>query len=299
MKHLRLFALATALAALLCACGSSQETPSESGQKLQFSVVEAEEPGFTLVSREDLGGKEDVELSYGDLSEVNVTLDGETISLAEAIREDALTVPELFAYARMDAQNGFCWESYTSENGLSHFRYTYPECEMWITYDVYETPNGGQNLINEICIYSITDSARSVSFFYVDEESEWGYFLDREDWGLTLEASDVTPTGMTVSYTHNAAQEIGTLTLDSYSLYARKDDGTAEYLGKGELDTVSIPEDGSGQITLDWSGVFGPLEPGAYYVKLSVVDNYDESQVHPLMANFYDRQSYHIAFTIE
>lgn len=277
---------------------------AEVARKLQFSVTEADELSFTNVPQSELGEKADVSMVYGSLTEVDLAWDGEVISLPQAIREERLTVPELFAFARMDAQNGFCQESYISEHGLTHFCYAYPECELWISYDVYETPDGGQTLINEIHIYSIDNSQKPLDITYVDEDNEWGYFLDREDWGLTFAVISASPTQITVNYSQQQGQEIGELSVTDFSLYSRSASGTLDtYLGQfnfaREGRPIPIQSDGSGQITFDWTDIAGTLEPGEYYIKATVADTYDESAVHPLMDNFYDRQSYHIVFSVE
>lgn len=321
MNKYRLITVIIALLAALSGCTGSQESgdwaemsptvkeasikddEAPTKQNLHFSVVEAESPGYTLVPQEELDEKTNTYIAYANLAEVNITWDGVTISLAEAIRDGKLTVPEIFALARMDAQNGFCKESYVSKLGLTHFIYTYPECELWIAYDVYETPDGKRTLIDEIYIHSVAGSKRNIDFTYVDKDSEWGYFVDREDWGLTFEVSSVSPTTITVDYTQRKGQEIGELLLEEYMLFSRKDDGTSEYLARSERDTdgfpFSVQSDESGQITMDWSNTAGALDPGEYYLKITVTDSYNESDIHPLMSNYYDKQSYHIAFTID
>lgn len=275
-------------------------------QRLQFSVVEAEDPGYTVVSQEELGEKTGTEIVYGDLKEVNLTWDGQTISLAQAIREEKLTVPEIFAFARLDAQNGFCQESYISEHGLTHFCYTYPEWELRIAYDIYETPDGQQTLIDELCVYNISEGYHNVSYIYVDEDSQWGYFLDREDWGLTFEVANVTPTQITVNYSQKQSQEVGALTLDGYILCPMDEENNLDsgpnYIAMSRMDTPGLPisllSDSSGQFTIDWGDTAGALEPGEYYLKVTVSDNFDPTQVHPLIEKFHDKQSYHIVFTV-
>ncbi len=315
MRRYILTAVLIALLAALCGCTGTQDAQGSeptaanedaSQQKLQFSVVEAEEPGYTVVSREELGGNINTGLTYGQLTEVNIAWDGEIIPLAEAIREGKLTAPELFAFARMDAQNGFCQENYVSEHGLTHFSYTYPECVLELAYDVYETPDGNQTLIEGICIYALTAHEGNVSHFYVDEKSEWGYFLDRENWGLTFEVSDVSPTQITLGYTQRQGQEIGELLLEDYLLFPA---GASWEPGKGpgfigkykkgpQWQPIPILSDTSGQITIDWSADAGTLEPGDYYIKMTLSDVYEESEVPPLTVNYHDKQSYNIAFTV-
>lgn len=276
-------------------------------QRLVFSVLKAEKPGFTLIPKEKLGENVNVHMSYSNLAEVYIQMDGFSIPLAEAIREGRLTVPELFAFARIDAQNGVCTEAYTSVHGLTHFTYTYPECELELAYDVYETPDGKQHLIEEICVYDISDNIQSRSHFYLDNESEWGYFMDREDWALTFDVTTVSPAQITVEYTHHQGQEIGTLYIENYMLFSSEDDdasaGTHRCLAKSEPDAedfpISIQQYGSGQINIDWFNMVGSLEPGKYFLRFTVSDNYDEIDVHPLMVNYYDKQSYFIDFLIE
>lgn len=275
-------------------------------QRLQLSVAEAERPGYTLVFQEKLGEKIGTEITYGNLTKVNITWDGQTISLEETIREGKLTFPEIFAFARMDAQNGFCQETFESEHGLTHFCYAYPECVLVIAYDVYETPAGEQILIDELYIWNISDYSRNASYIYVDEESEWGYFLDREDWGLAFEVASVTPTQITVNYTQQQSQEIGELTLDSYIMFPMNAEADPEggpgYIAMSQRDTKDLPislrSDDSGQFTIDWTEIAGALEPGEYYLKVTVSDNYEPTDIHPLIEKFHDTQSYHIVFTI-
>lgn len=298
----------------MCGCAGEQEVQIQgtagageesSEEMLRFSVTALEEPGYTVISQEER--KTDAYIAYLDLAEVAVHIDGADIPLAEAIREEKLTVPEILAFARRDARNGFCRETYVSEHGLTHFSYTYPECEVQIAYDVYETPDGNQTLIEEIYILAITDQKRTISHTYVDEESPWGYFLDREDWGLAFEVSSVSPTQITLDYSQQGGQQIGELFVEEYILYPMEDDGAPAkapgYLGKSKESSgglpIPLPSDTLGQITIDWSDTAGTLAPGEYYLKLSLSDSYEESDVHPLMENYYDRQSYHVAFSIE
>lgn len=173
---------------------------SASGQKLKFSVVPTEEIGFIKVP-EEKKGSEKADLVYQNLSEVSITLNGKTEPLEDAIRTGKITGAELFADARMDAEAGFCKEGYTSEQGLTRFVYTYPECALEIVYDIFEGSEGKSQLINEITIADSTQSLFDSDSFYVDESSRWGYFLDREDWGLEFTVKAVTPESLTVTYT--------------------------------------------------------------------------------------------------
>lgn len=109
-----------------------------------------------------------------------------------------------------------------------------------------------------------------------------------------------------MNYTQQQSQEVGELTLDSYMLFPM--DGEADpdrgpnYVVMSRMDTpglpISLSSDGSGQFTIDWGDTAGALEPGEYYLKVSVSDNFDPAQVHPLIEKFHDKQSYHIVFTV-
>ena len=179
---------------------------SAPGQRLKFTVVPTEEIGFIKIPDEKKGS-EKAELVYQNLSEVKITLNGKTKPLEDAIRTGKITGAEIFAYARMDAEAGYCKEGYTSEQGLTRFVYTYPECALEVVYDIFEGSEGKNMLVNEI---TIADSAQSLfdsDSFYVDESSRWGYFLDREDWGLEFAVKAVTPESLTVTYTQKQAQE--------------------------------------------------------------------------------------------
>ncbi len=312
MKKIQFTVLTLILLISVLGCaGKPRENPPETvppaGQKLLLWVVESEESCQTLVPPEELGENTSLTLVYSNLSEVSVQLDSGEVPLAHAIRDGFLTLPEILGLAQTDARQGYCEESYVSEHGLTHFSYRYPQYELHLTYDLYETPDGRQTLIQELYVSDVADHYRSHDYFYPDPESEWGYLLDREDWGLDFTVADVTPGQITLDCTQQGGQQIGTFQIEDYLLFPMEPD-TASDGGPGYLAwikpnsdglPVSIPMNASSQITLDWSSIAGQLAPGSYYVHLSVSDIYDESAVHPLMENFTDKQSYKIAFTIE
>lgn len=277
------------------------ETAEQTVQKLKFSVVPSEDSG-KIIREEELGGKLGTSLVYGQLSEVKIVWAGETISPEDAIREEKLSGPELFAFARLDARNGFCTESYQSVNGLTHFLYTYPECVLRLAYDVYETPDGKQHLIEDIAIYPPDESGtRNYGENYVDEESPWGYFLDREDWGVSFTVAGATPTGLLLNYTKEQGQEFGTLNVTGYTLYRKEAQAVTALVRENweytQPDKI-IPLDGDGQVRIDWEETAGTLEAGEYELRVTVTDIYDAESVHPLARNYYDRQSYTMEFTI-
>lgn len=134
--------------------------------------------------------------------------------------------------------------------------------------------------------------------YYVDKSSSWGYFIDREDWGLAFTVAEASPTEITMDYTHEKNQEIGDLWLEDFTLYAYDaDSGKQNYLTRVALtDGIGLTENGS--FALSWAEAYEALEPGTYVIQTTVSDHYDPDEVHPLMENFYDKQSYHITFAI-
>lgn len=294
--------LLTSIALLCSLYGCTGSASKESGQKLIFSVVPTEEIGFIKIPDEKKGS-EKAELVYQNLSEVNITLGGKTEPLADAIGSGKITGAEIFAYARMDAEAGYCKEGYTSEQGLTRFVYTYPEYALEMVYDIFEGSEGKNVLINEITVADSTQSLFDSDNFYVDESSRWGYFLDREDWGLEFTVKAVTPESLTVTYTQKQAQELGELTCEDYIMFAEVDGARDEFVTQTGRDApgfpIAITSDGSGEITFDWSETAGKLNPGTYYVRIGIRDNYDPEKVPANVTKRYSKQSYCVEFTVE
>ncbi len=294
--------LLTSIALLCSLYGCTGSASKESGQKLKFSVVPTEEIGFIKIPDEKKGS-EKAELVYQNLSEVNITLSGKTEPLEDAIRTGKITGAEIFAYARMDAEAGYCKEGYTSEQGLTRFVYTYPEYALEMVYDIFEGSEGKNVLINEITVADSTQSLFDSDSFYVDESSRWGYFLDREDWGLEFTVKTVTPESLTVTYTQKQAQELDELACEDYIMFAEVEGARDEFVTQTGRDApgfpIAITSDGSGEITFDWSKMAGKLNPGTYYVRIGIRDNYDPEKVPANVTKRYSKQSYCVEFTVE
>ena len=296
--------LLTSIALLCSLYGCTGSASKESGQKLIFSVVPTEEIGFIKIPDEKKGS-EKAELVYQNLSEVNITLDGKTEPLADAIGSGKITGAEIFAYARMDAEAGYCKEGYTSEQGLTRFVYTYPEYALEMVYDIFEGSEGKNVLINEITVADSTQNLFDSDNFYVDESSRWGYFLDREDWGLEFTVKAVTPESLTVTYTQKQSQELGELTCEGYMMFVETEDENTldefvtQAVWREPEEAIAITSDSSGEITFDWSETAGKLNPGTYYVRIGIRDNYDPEKVPANVTKRYSKQSYCVEFTVE
>lgn len=267
-------------------------------RRLQITATVAEGLGFTTFPPEEIGGGLTENLSYLDLKDVCITLGDTVYPLEEALRDGLITVEEIFAYARLDARNKLCGERYETKNGLTHFTYCYPEFYVHLVYDVFQAPDGTSHLISDISIYQ---PGSNIGFFYVDDET--GIPLNREDWGLSFEVVDATPTGITINCTQSGGQQIGTLETEFYHIYTEdyqdsapqlSDAGTAEE----RQPNFTIPSDTKSQFTVDWSQIYGELPSGNYIFSLYIQDVFDETQVHPLMKDFGTRQTYDITFVI-
>lgn len=285
---------------------SKKETPvqiDENAQKLQISVEYDPESDFTNIPPEELGGNYNNSITYLDLSDVQININGQPQKLEWAIRDGAITVDEIVAYARIDAKNGICREVYLSEHGLTRFTYCYDEYDLSIVYDVYETPDGCQHLIQDIELYR-PNGHTQISHGYPDPDSPYNYYLDREDWGLNFSIIDVSNSNLTISCEKSKGQQIGDLHINMYCIFSNETEEWIQNIDSGNIDvaidpTVLIQQNASTTVHLDWSNYFGELDAGDYVIKLWVSDEYDPSTVHPLMTNFYDEQIYYIDFSIK
>lgn len=259
----------------------------ESQRKLWIAVTQSED-AYTVISLDDLG---EGELVYEDVTDVNILLDGEKIPLEEAIRNRMVSVPELIGWARTDAQNGLCKEFSETDNGLTEFMYHYIGCNVSTFYDILDAPDGSQHLIQRLSIQSPFSSCSVKNMIFFDDV---GNLLDREDWGITLEVEDVTPTGITLRFTQSGGQQVGRLQTRYYILSSAE---IRQELPYGEY-AMEITENGDTLYTLDWSETWGALPSGTYQISVEVRDVYDESQMHPLIRKFHNGQFYGLDFEI-
>lgn len=250
---------------------------------------------ITRVNHETLNGMHGKDIQYRYISNVTIEIGNEQVALEDAIRDGMITVSEISSYARIDAQNGFCTETCESRHGVSHFTYQYPDFNLRTIYDIYETPDGQQHLINDIMLLHPDKTVGAYTDFYNND----GNRLDREDWGLDFEISAIMPKGITLNCIQSEGQQIGTLVLDGFTL--RQDNHHISRLnGSAELSDldITILSDSSTDITIDWTEDYGELPAGEYLIILHIRDIFDETQVHPLMEDFHDWQMYDLTFVI-
>lgn len=268
--------------------------PSVPIQLLNITVT-ASDGSIRIIQPEDLGGNMDYPLSYTGIKDVMIDIEGVAKELEYAIRDGDISLAEILAYARTDAVNGFCELSIRSRNGLSSYLYSYPEYDLKLVYDVYETPDGELHLISDMALYNPGGETMRI---YLDGSDK---ILDLEDWGISLEVVEASADGITLRCTQSGGQQIGTLSAyafrliqDGKFLSALDGDTTTSY----EIPETALSANSSTEFTIDWKDIYGTLSPGEYVIRVIVKDIYDKSQVHPLMRNFYDIQHYEIAFTV-
>ena len=311
-KILTIIALILAAVLLMCAgCANEQspapatvsttqaptETEPASGEHLRLSVsynANADSVDFTS---DELGGNFSEGLCYGlNITGASIEIDGQSMPLEVALRDGFITEEEIFCNARLDAKEGFCWESYESLNGLTNFTFTYPGYKLRLLYDIYECPDGEQRLISYMVVYG-RDKDLSPCHLFIDEETG---IIDREDWGLDFEVTEVSPTGLTLRCTQSGGQLIGQPEILNYSLVSLNGNNLTRNEGFEAAPSlnVTLQTNDVTELTIDWAAPYGQLPSGEYELDFLIEDIYDESQKHPLMRNFYDTQFYVLYFTV-
>lgn len=244
---------------------------------------------------EDLGGNFDGNLYYRGL-EISIALDGRELPLEEAIREGSYTVEQLVADAQVDARKQICTEETRTINGLTQFHYTYRDVfNIDVINDIYQTPDGQEHLYRKVTINKngpAYNPDRDFASVIVSEEDPTLH-IDREDWGLTLEAEDITGSGMVLKTTQSGGQQAGTLELFDCWIFGND---TVVSWSNSSFPVSPISMDGSGRIQLSWADTV--LTPGRYLIRLWIRDNYDPETIHPLIQKFHDWQAYQFYFTV-
>lgn len=274
----------------------------QDGQMLNIKVS-PQDNSVGSFTAEDLGNQYD-SISYSGVSDLTISIDGKSYALDKAIREGYISVEEICAYARMDARNGFCRLDASSQHGVTHFTYVYAGYDLTVAYDLYETPDGKQHLIDSLSFYE-HNGHRQTTYGYTDPDSEYNYALDRENWGLDITVANVTGTELNVHCVQSGGQQLGTLKTSGYMIVARTDSGTPPpstventMLDENTVTSFEIKANNTTDFTIDLSGVYVPLEKGEYMLILYVTDDYDHTMVHPLIQKYYDIQNYCVPFTV-
>lgn len=235
-------------------------------------------------------------MRYDGVTDVTYVFDGKSMELVDALQAGYITFADISAYAHADAKNGICGEHYQSKHGLTHFTYEYPEFDLRIIHDIYETPDGQQHLINELVFYAPGSADGAYTDF---RNEETGYRLDREDWGVSFEITEVSSTGLKMHCIQSNGQQIGELHATGYSILVAQG-GIPRLDGSTQTPplNVQLRSNDTSIIEIDWTEIYGKLPSGEYELLLDIKDLFDESRVHPLMVDYHDWQFYELTFTI-
>ena len=271
---------------------------SETGRFLPISVeTDASADSFTL------SGKlldQNYDITCFGFSGIYYVSGSTRYSLSFALENGLIYPDEIVALAKMDAKNGVCTESYGSTNGFAQFIYEYSDLQLHVIYDVYETPDGNQYLIQDLGFYAPGKSA-SISHVYLNESAEYPEPIDKEDWGLTFRVISADNSGITLSCTQADGQVIGTLCPEDYAIISGQNGWLSKLNTSEDVLNFSVNEiqcNTSTELTIDWSKSYGPLQSGSYTLKIWFLDKYTDDQVPPLCNNYYDSQSYYVEFEI-
>lgn len=281
---------------------ADQTVSSPPSQMLLITLTLDDSVTSTVFESENLNGNYDGSIMYIGVKNVIIEVNGKTIALEESIREGLVTVEDIMANARRDARNKQCIESWISEHGLNQFTWNYPNYDLCIVMDVYETPDGQQHMINSLSIYP-PGLASTSSQAYMDTSGKYLVPIDQEDWGLTFETVEASATGLRIHIQQEGGQQFGNLITDSYMIISGDTEEVVTpligwYTEEDFIPRAAIVPNGETTFAIDWTNAHGELPSGSYVLKLWIKDVYDESQVHPLTENYHDIQSYYIEFTI-
>lgn len=251
---------------------------------LNLTVTRVGNADSQIFSPEELGNNFNQGMSYWGVTDVSISLSNGSERLEDALKNGNITEEEIFFRARQDARDGHCQETFETQHGVTFYNYHYPDYDLWLVYDVFHSPNGKAYPVSQLIVFRTTpDYHLHPSCAFTDPET--GAFVNREDWGLTFELSDITSHSATVTCTQSGGQQIGQLEVRCYTLHP----DTKGIINPPKFET-EIAMDGTCQFSVDWSETYGDLPSGTYRLYLWVYDIYDESQLHPLMDDFQDWQ---------
>lgn len=261
--------------------------------RLTLSASIFEDYGSSAVIVEELDDKIEENINFLGCENVTVEINGEVEQLASAIRDKLLSFQQIWLFAQEDAENGFCTTTWINKNGLAKFCFQYPQVDLWLTNDIYKTPDGKEHHIR-----SITVCKPGTKFNTIFTHKDTGERIDLENWEVQLTASEVSPSGITFHYLQSSNQVIGQLYATHFEIYKR--DPFSELVKNAEYYAEDFPIMPNVEIehSLSWEKKYGLLDSGDYTMYLYLTDTYEEREMCPLSNNFYDTQVYAIEFTI-
>lgn len=277
-----------------CFLGTAEATVPEQAS-LRIAVTPEYGSGCTKIPLPQSKFKE---VTLWDIADITIDIDGTTRKLADALQDGSVTVEQLIADARQDADQGYCHEKATSKNGLTEFTYYYGDFRLHYVYDIYETPDGKQHLIADFSI--IESHSDIVSYRYSYDEN--GNCIDFEDWGLTFTISQANDV-ITVVCTQSGGQQFGNLQF-SEAFLEKKNPSTQQWESLEDNFTydcigTALTMGGTTELTFDVTEKGEPLPAGDYSLSMQFTDCYAPEEIPSLTRKYHDRQWYTLEFTIQ
>ena len=119
-----------------------------------------------------------------------------------------------------------------------------------------------------------------------------------DEWGISLSAKDVTPTGLTLLIEQKGGHPSGELSTGTwFKLEEKTEDDWLEVSTNPLIDFVwtmeayMIQKDDVTEFKVDWKWLYGILEPGAYRISKEITDL--------KVAGVFDKKIYTYEFCID
>lgn len=264
------------LSVLLLGAGCAQQE-AEAG--FSIAVAPGENPKVAPESLakapytpQDYANPTGYEIAYDGVTSVTLTIGGESLDLKEAVQAGKITPERLVYQAELDAAAGTCARKLRSDGKLTLRIYTYPGYTMGVMHDLYVTHQGTEYLYRYLVFGPAYADFTIPSPMVLDD----GALIkaDREDWGISLTAKNVTAQGFTLQCAQNGVHTDGDLYVGSIFTIYRKNGDSWELIDQNwDVNLTdeavvernwSIPTGGEAAYTLSWEESHGTLESGVY-----------------------------------
>lgn len=276
MNHIRyksiICIVLACLSVLLLGAGCAQQ---EAG--FSISVAPGENPKAESLAKapytpQDYANPTGYEIAYDGVTSVTLTIGGETLDLKEAVQAGKITPERLVYQAELDTAAGTCAMKLRSDGKLTLRSYTYPGYTMGVMHDLYVTHQGTKYLYQYL-VFGPENADFTIPTPMVLDDGAL-IKADREDWGISLTAKNVTAQGITLQCAQNGVHTDGDLYVgniftiyrkngDSWDLVAQDWDANLTEEAVVERNW-GIPTGGEAVYTVSWEESHGTLESGVY-----------------------------------
>lgn len=265
-------------------CGfllSSATNQKGSAFSLSESTVEAAaaKSGVQTFLPQQLNGRNSAAITLHGIQGVSVAVGSKHVDLISALSDGRLSVEYLVAQAFLDARNGVCERVALSQNGVNLFRFLYPNFDLCVTWDVYESALGEDAAVFSVDFYLPGQSVSATVDRFLYREDGTSIDTQQKDWGLTFTLTEATAKGVTFRATQNGGQEAGALSIERYHIYRLTSDGSEEVGFTCTMEeeaqlrkSYSLPQNGESTVSIEWEDIYGSLSEGNYELHLIVED---------------------------